>query len=219
MKGPYPGNIPPEKLAAAKELVDDYYYGQQHEVDDPADFDERRPADGHYAEEDVVHAMQRIERLLSSVGLQLHGYSPGVSAYDKESGNYIRFEHAGWVWLEEILVRFVEMREFLREFDYYASRDEKEKAAIIEDCVLRTRHAWASVDKLRNLLASTLKVRGDAKGRDAVQLLRDVAQWHRASGDTAVCDHEADALDLLADQLGGMQKDAAESRPPEFGSM
>lgn len=224
-------NISREKLEAARELVDEYLYGDERLYEDEAACeledeaareleDESRPADGHWAEKSVVQSMERVQRLLSSVGLKLHGLTPGasVSAYDKR-GNHMRFEHAGWLWLEEMMVEFVEMREFLRETREYLASDDLEKVQRVQDALLRAQEAEFETRKLRNLLASTLRVRGDKKDRGAGDLLRDVAQWHRASGDTAVCDHEADALDLLADQLEGMKQDAADGRQPEFGAL
>lgn len=208
--------IDPRKLDAAKELVDDYYYDQQercHHYDAyDAEMDEEipRPADGHFAEESVVDAMERVERLLSKFGLRLHGYSPGVSAFD-DCGKTVRFDYQAWVWLERVLVDAVEMREFVQEAHrLLAAEGEAERLRIVQDAVLWAREEATKLSKLRHLLASALQVRGDKKKRDVVQLLRDVAQWHRASGDTAVCDHEAGALDLLADQLGAMARDAAE---------
>ena len=213
----------PDRLKAAKDLVDDRYYDQQSHLDDAYDAEMAeevpRPADGHYAEETVVDAMARVEKLLGQVGLQLHGYSPGVSAYT-ERGKSVRFDYDAWVWLEELLVRHVEMRDFLWRTEQFLDANDAKRVQLIQDAEVRAREAHVELSKLRHLLAGALRVRGDEKGRSVVQILRDVAQWHRASGDSAVCESEAVALDLLADQLSGMGTDAAEKIDKRyFGEM
>ena len=170
------------------------------------------PGDGHFVKDEVLWAMRRIEGLLKPLGLRLHGFSPGVSALD-EMGRFVRFDEGAWRWLEHVLVDYAEMREFVDDAKEFVRAlefgDAPTQLNVVERCRLEAREAAAELSKLRHRLASALTVRGDPKERSVARLLRDVAQWHRASGDTALADDEAAAIDLVADQLGGLAEDAA----------
>ena len=201
-----------EKIDAIRETVD--WYEDELQTKVPA-----LPADGHFAEEDVVWAMKQIQGLLRPLGLELSGFGPGVSACT-EDGQYVRFDEKAWAWLEQVLVTHAEMRAWFEEARELVSATEQQQLNIVERCRFEAREAEVALSKLRHALASAMTVRGDKKERTMAQLLHDVAQWHRASGDTAVCEDEAGALDLLADQLGGLAKDAAKDiDTPYWGEM
>ncbi len=157
----------------------------------------------------IIAEANEISALLKQVGCSLASFSPGVRAIHRDpmygDPAEIYFpDHGTWSLVKEWITELVwlrrvnwEQRQYLDGSD--RARLDQVEAALhaVDDAVAQAQAAQAHREALRKrVLHLSAKHRG-SEG-NAAALLKSIAAWHRASGDSVVSEREADLLDSLS---------------------